>query len=192
MDKIRYTIVAFASPDIQKLLGEFREQFNIPFNAGTAIRRCILKDVAHISIKRTFFLKQDKKEEELAKRMGELSAHDDILVHGSEAGVFTNTAYGEVIHVKIGHNAQLEKLHLDIKQKIDDMVETKNINTEGDNYLPHVTLAYNFPKEMVAEARKYIGAKILPCDFYIRQIDLLRDYDAEKDEREVVATYDLA
>ncbi|TAK96076.1 2'-5' RNA ligase family protein [Patescibacteria group bacterium] len=191
MNKMRYTIVAFASPDIQKKLEAFRKQFGIEWNASARKKHCILKDTAHLAVKRTFLLRRGKREEELVDRISALSVGGEISVHCAEVGVFADTAYGEVIYVRAARNPQLEQLHMDIKQKVEDLIETKSENAEGKNYIPHVTLAYDFPKDKVAAAQQYINREICPVDFSIRQIVLLRDYDVEKDGREIVYIWSL-
>jgi len=186
MKKLIYTIVIIAPKNIQESLKEFKTKFVLPFNTSSIKHRYILKDTAHFAIKKTFFLKQGVTEKDLVKKIHELTPYKKIQINCSSSDIFSNTLYGEIIYAKINHNPDLIQLHLNIKQTIDNMIETKNLDMEGKKYIPHISMAYNVPKEKIIDAKHYLDTKILPFKFYMQRILLLREFDISKDERECI------
>ena len=91
---------------------------------------------------------------------------------------------------KIEENKELQKLHTEIKNNLDKITNTKNPEMEGDNYLPHISLVYNVPQNIIEEVKSYVQ-EFLPLEFTLNEMVLLRDFDTSKDERSVVYTHPL-
>lgn len=104
------------------------------------------------------------------------------------SGIFASTPYGAVLHAVIERDRLLVQLHIKLKKRLDEHVETKNPEYEGAGYIPHLTVIYNVPPEKADQARRVLDAH-LPIQFTLDAIYLLRNADAAKDEYETIATY---
>lgn len=81
-------------------------------------------------------------------------------------------------------------MHDEVKKLIDDMVDTKNPDYEGNNWLPHIAFSYETPINKINLIRAGVES-LLPIGFVLSQIYLLREYNLETDEREIVKTFKL-
>ncbi len=109
-----------------------------------------------------------------------------IKITCTKAGIFSSSLYGGIVYAEIDSNKDLLELHKSLKSSFDNLVETKNTEMEGDNYIPHLSIAYNIPKEIITDVKSFVDQQILPFEFELNEILLMKDFDEEKDEREVV------
>lgn len=181
-----YTIVVFAPVNVQKKFQKLKDSFDLPSSTCLDSNHCILKNAAHFAIKRTFTLKSGVSEKDLITQLLKIKKFPNLMIKCSKSDVFVKTNYGDVIYLQIDKNTGLIKLHKIIKLKIDNLVNTKNLEMEGDNYLPHITAVYGVPKTGSNKIKGYIDTNILPLSFCVKQLFLLKEFDLIKDEREIV------
>lgn len=189
MEKVKYTIIGVAPEPIQKKFIKIKEKFNISSDKTKTRDHLILKDTAHFAIKRTFYLPKNVSEEQIIDKIKELSIKK-LTIRCSNIGNFQNTAFGDIVYLGIDKNINLQDLHERIKNKIDPIIETKNPDMEGENYLPHLSVAYNVSKEIIADLKSILKVEV-PLEFDLNQITLIRDSKKGRDEREIVYIHKL-
>ncbi len=192
MDKTKFTVVGIAPQSIQEALIKLKQHFNLPLGTTEIAKHYILKDIVHFAIKRTFYLKSSIKQQDLVSRINQLSLKSKALISCNETGMFSGSTYGDILYVKINFNQNLIDLHNELTEKLDDLVETKNPEMEKSNYIPHLSMVYNIPKELTQEVDAYVKKNILPLEFELSEILLLKDFDISKDERELIYTQRLS
>lgn len=189
MDKLKYTVVGIAPNFVQDSLLKLKNHFNLPFDTTEISNHFVLKDNAHYAIKRTFYLKSGVSEEDVVNKIKNSSLKPKIHISCTDTGVFPGTAYGDIVYVKINDNQSLKELHNELRNSLDNFIETKNPEMEGENYIPHLSMAYNVSREITEDVNSYIKQNILPLEFDLKEILLLKDFNTQKDERKLVYTH---
>ncbi len=191
MEKPKFTIVGIAPQPIQEALLNLKKQFNLSFDTTEIPEHYVLKDNAHYAIKRTFYLKPGISEEDVVKKIKELSLSKKIQIDCTSTGIFPGTAYGDILYIKINMNQDLKNLHNELITLLSDLVETKNTEMEGENYTPHLSMVYNIPKEITDDVNIFVENNILPIQFELEELLFLKDFDTQKDERQLVYRHRL-
>lgn len=150
----------------------------------------ILKNTAHFAIKRSFCIKSGFDEKKIIERIKGI-ASKKVKIICSTSGMFTNSGYGDILFIKIDKNKELSKLHTEIKDALGEIVETKNPEFEGRKYTPHLSLAYNISQDISSSVKLCVDETFLPLNFSLDRLVLLKDFDTEKDEREVIYKHEL-
>ena len=190
MDNQNYTIVAIAPDEIQNSFCNLNKSFNIPFEGCKVSSKFVLKDIAHFAVKRSFSLKQGTIERDIVDRIKKLNLKKSKIIC-KKSDLFLDTGFGDILYAKIDFNSELIEIHDEIKKQIDSVINTKRIEMEGEGYKPHISVVYDIPKEKEKELKKELDAQILPFEFYLDKLLLLKNINSAKDEREVIHTWDF-
>ena len=181
-----YTIVGIAPKEIQQKFDTLKNKLSL-FQSDVKDREehIILKNTVHFAIKRTFYLKEDVNEENLLKILNDLS-FSPLRITCSESGIFEQSNYGTIVFAKVSLDSKLYALYQQIKRLIDNLIETKNPEYEGEGWTPHITFVYNVPQERIPAVKNALDRELLPIEFNLDKIYLLKEYNIEQDERELL------
>lgn len=187
MNQTKYTIVGLLPEEIQSRIDASRRQFSF-FNPEKIenSEHVILKDRSHFAVKRTCYLKPDFSEDELLEILSNFY-FQPFKININTIGTFPNSNYGALVYFQIEDNSQLLEIHAQIKERIDQFVETKDPLHESSGFKPHSTFLYNIPEEFLVDVQD-AAKSLIPVECMIESLYIMKDFDVSKDEREIVAT----
>lgn len=185
-DKIKYTVVAILPDELQIKIDKLRQRFSF-FKPVTKKEphNLILKDTPHFALKRTFYLNDDYNENKLLRQLDNIR-FSPLRLNCKNVGTFANSNYGSLVYLEIEQNKELQQLHLNLKKLVDNFIKTKNPEHEGPGFKPHITFMYDIPNKDIRNVEKTANEEIIPFEFQINCLYLLKDFDTETDEREVM------
>lgn len=185
-----YTIVVLSPLSFQQKVDDVKKSLELyESDLPLASNQFILKNKAHFAIKRSFTLKTDITEEQLIQALRDLK-FPSLFISSTDVGTFAQSNYGAIVYLKIDVSFELKGIHQSIKSYIDNLIDTKNSEHEGDTWLPHMTFSYKTPLDSVPNIMKTVKSELLPFEYTIDKLYLLREIDGAKDLREIVKIFD--
>lgn len=182
-----YTVVGILPEDVRLSILNIQKELGIypSENLGFEENFLILKDTSHIAIKRTFSLNVGVDEKRITNLLSEIKI-PPLALKTDNVGYWEKSNYGGVVYVKIVENLLFKKLHHDILNKLEGYITTKNPEHEGDGWIPHFTFSYNTNLDDSKKYTDFVYSKLLPLEFLLKKVLLLKDKDMSLDKREII------
>ncbi len=186
--KLSYIITANAPESLNKKFWEIKKKFNLFVDQEKVHADSIITlNIAHITIKRRFYLKPGFTEEELFASLDTV-AKRAIPIEADTLEVFKTEKYGNVPVALVKKTEELQRLHEEILRAVLPYVDSE-MKFEGTVFKPHLSVVYNAPDEKVHEIASYTKKKILPVSYMLNNLYVLKNIPGIEREREIVRKY---
>lgn len=146
---LSYSITSLASQDVNRKFTEAKERFASFYNnrQTTKPEHFILKNIAHVTLKSAFHLKEGIRDEEVRSALSAIT-FPPLQIKGEEVTVFRNTKFGNILVVLVQKTPELQKLHTDLTSLIEPCSTEENKTFEREHYTPHLSVLYNLPNSL--------------------------------------------
>lgn len=164
--KQSYLFTSFVPEDVQKKVQEIRDALGVvPYVGGTADDDIITKNFAHVTLKSSFFLKENVTENDIVKRVDTIQ-FSPITVMGKKYEIYDTQELGNILVVTIEPNDDLQMLHHEILTSLEGLIVNTNPDFiwEQNMFTPHMSVIYHLDPEKNDEAIKLLE-NILPLSF---------------------------
>lgn len=182
-----YLFTSFAPDEVQKKVLDIRKKIGVlPYVGGTAEDDIITKNFAHVTLKSSFFLKENVTENDILKLVNTIQ-FNPITVMGKKYEIYDTKELGKILVVIIEPNHDLQKLHMDIWSLLGDFIENSDPNFiwEQNMFTPHMSVVYHLDPEKKDEAIKLLEG-ILPLSFTLDSMLFLGNNPGIRHTRKVL------
>lgn len=166
-----YLFTAIAPEEVQNRMKKIREDLSIPEYVGeNEPGDIVTKNLAHVTIKGAFSLKEHVTENDILMRISDLTFPPLELV-ANRYHFFQSKDLGKILVLLLEKNTNINHLHTTIHQQLDPLIYNKDKEFKGEqnNYTPHLSLIYNIHPFQEDQALEKIK-KLLPFTFTINSI----------------------
>lgn len=179
---LSYIITTFAPKDVNKRFLDAKNNFNLVVKRKTKRGVVIAQNTAHITLKRTFYLKPGIMEETIIDALGKI-IFKPMSVFADELSIFHSPKLGNVLVAIVQLTPELSGLHNQISRAIDWYIDY-----EKQEFIPHLSILYNLPETSIQQAKAYAFKYVMPVSFTLDSFNLLKDTGITK-ERVLVKGY---
>jgi 2'-5' RNA ligase len=186
---LSYSVTSLAPEIVNSKFHSAKKYFNLLYSQPmTKPEHFILKNLAHITLKRLFYLKDNISDDEMQEALDSIIFKPlPIEAHSSE--LFRTDKWGNVLVALVKKTPELQKLHDDLSEVIDTFAAEQDMNFERKTFNPHLTVFYNLPEEQIKEAFTYTQANILPIKYSLESFRFMKDVPGVRGERELLKEY---
>lgn len=186
--QLSYIIAANAPEELNEKFWNIKKKYNLLVDQEKVYQDSIITlNIAHITVKRGFYLKKEAAEEQL---LATLDAVEKKLIKitANTLEIFKTQDLGNVLVALVEKTDVLQQLHEDVVNAVSPFINSDN-RFEGNNFKPHLSVAYNIPAEKLSEILYYTKGKIFPINFSLDNLYVLKNIPGIKKERAVVKHY---
>lgn len=185
---LSYSVTSLTPPEINESFLKLKHRFGLFYTQPiTDPDHYILKNMAHVTLKRLFYLKEGIRDEEVARALSSIQ-FNPIPIHAANIELFRTQKHGNVLVVLVQKSPELQKLHGDLSDLIDTCASEQDMTFEKNTFNPHLSVLYNLPEEKIEEATAF-SQQLLPLNYTLESFQFMRDVTGVKGEREMLKTY---
>lgn len=182
-----YTVISFAPIEINKKFLQVKKRFNELTDANKKIEDIhSSKHTAHVTLKRMFALKENITEEQIATALDNIQL-SPIKIFSNELKIFHSEREGTILIAVINNSPQLQALHKQISNAIDPFIEI-NPQYEIQKFIPHISILYNIPDNLLDQSIEYAQKQLLPTSFTLDTMSFVKDTSVTQ-ENGFIKTY---
>lgn len=182
MNDLTYTVISFAPDEIDRQFEAVKKRFNLYIDRKvTQPQGIITKNHAHITLKRSFYLREGVAEQEIIEALSKLDERQ-MIITASSLEVFHTQKHGEVVVALVDDNSELISLHNRLESALAPCTK-EDPDTEKHPFRPHLSFFYHVPESRLEEVSSYSREHLLPIRFSLRTLSLLRQVNGVKGER---------
>ena len=177
-----YIVTSFAPRDANERFMDAKRKFDLLVRLKPKKGNVITQNTAHITLKRMFYLKTGVDEEVIVAALNGVR-FKPIPIFANKLSVFRSKKLGNILVALVNDNSGLMELYDELTGAIDQYIEY-----EAKEFVPHLSILYNLPRNRIKEARSYTEKNILPVFYLLDNFSLLKDTGVVK-ERVLVKGY---
>ena len=177
-----YIVTSFALRDVNERFVDAKKKFDSLVKLKPRKGSVITQNTAHITLKRTFYPKIGVDEEVIMAALSGVR-FKPIPIFSNKLSVFRSKKFGNILVALVNDNSGLMELYDELTGAIDQYIEY-----EAKEFVPHLSILYNLPRNRIKEARSYTEKNILPVFYLLDNFSLLKDTGVVK-ERVLVKGY---
>lgn len=187
---LSYSITSLAPDDVNQKFLQAKKHFNNFFNNNTPTKpeHFILKNVAHVTLKRLFYLKAGVSDDEVRNTLTSIQ-FPTISITADKLELFRTEKHGNVLVALVHKTPELQKLHDELSALIDTFASEQDRNFEKETYNPHLSILYRVPEEQIEEAKQYAAEHLFPISYTLNSFLFMRDVSGVVGEREMIQEY---
>jgi 2'-5' RNA ligase len=187
--QLSYSITSLAPDDVNEKFHTAKEYFNLLYpQPKTKPENFILKNLAHVTLKRLFYLKEGIRDEEVKSALTSIRFAPKRITAG-KVELFRTQRHGNVLVVLVNMIPELQILHDELSALVDNASSSQDTEFEKKTFNPHLSILYNLPEERISKAKSYAEAKIIPITYELKSFLFMRDVPGVVGEREKLKEY---
>lgn len=150
-------------------------------------RQIITKNHAHITLKRSSFLRSEVREGDVVNVLRSVSFHP-FVINTKGVEILKTHNHGNVAVILVELTEELKKLHEDIVDSLEPLLEN-NDPYDQKKFLPHLSVFYNVPGDHIDDVTDIIRKELLPISFTLSSFVLLKEVQGVKGVRDIVEEF---
>lgn len=186
--KQSYIVTAFAPEEIDQQFIKAKRQFELFINQPLTHKKGIItKNHAHITLYRSFFLRDGVNEQHLFNLLADLKV-PEINIRSETVEIFQTLNHGNVVVALVEKTPELLSFEEDLTHRLDQV--TGELSSEPVyEFKPHLSVFYKVPDEKLSETYTYVKENIIPLRFRLESVELLKSLPGIVGERVKIKDY---
>ena len=187
MDRLSYAITSLAPQEVNEQFFDVKAHFDSFYlkNKPSKPDYYILKNLAHLTLKRRFYLREGIRHEEVRSALASVQ-FEPIPIQAQTLELFQTQKFGNILVVLVDNTPELQKLHDDLSALIATCSEPST--EEAYPFKPHLSVLYEVPEERLEDAKRYIMEHIFPISYTLDSFQFMTDVGV-KGERGIIKDY---